>query len=102
LTGDRDRRGDRPERGVRVLPGGAAEKPVEALAAFLPARAHVWRDGRDQEVPASALVPGDVLVVAEGESICADARLIAGALEVDLSMLTGESAPVSRSAEAPD
>jgi len=53
-------------------------------------------------VPASALVPGDVLVVAEGESICADARLIAGALEVDLSMLTGESAPVSRSAEAPD
>nr|WP_051450397.1 cation-transporting P-type ATPase [Actinospica robiniae] len=79
-----------------------AEKAVEALAAFLPARAHVWRDGRDQEVPASALVPGDVLVVAEGESICADARLIAGALEVDLSTLTGESAPVSRSAEAPD
>ena len=79
-----------------------AERAVEALAAFLPARAHVWRDGRVQEVPAGTLVPGDVLVVEEGESICADARLIAGSLEVDLSTLTGESAPVSRSAEAPD
>ena len=79
-----------------------AERAVEALAAFLPARAHVWRDGRVQEVPANTLVPGDVLVVAEGESICADARLIAGALEVDLSTLTGESAPVSRSADTPD
>ena len=78
-----------------------AEKAVEALAAFLPARAHVRREGRDREVPASVLVPGDVLVVAEGESICADARLIDGALEVDLSTLTGESAPVSRSADAP-
>ncbi len=79
-----------------------AERAVEALAAFLPARAHVWRDGRVQEVPAATLVPGDVLVVQEGESICADARLIAGALEVDLSTLTGESAPVSRSADTPD
>jgi len=79
-----------------------AERAVEALAAFLPAQAHVWRDGRRQEVLASVLVPGDVLLVAEGESICADARLISGTLEVDLSTLTGESAPVSRSADTPD
>ena len=79
-----------------------AERAVEALAAFLPAQAHVWRDGRRQDVAAGVLVPGDVLLVEEGESICADARLIAGALEVDLSTLTGESAPVSRTADVPD
>ena len=79
-----------------------AERAVEALAAFLPSHAGVWRDGRRQEVPARLLVPGDVLLVAEGESICADARLISGTLEVDLSTLTGESAPVARSAETPD
>jgi P-type E1-E2 ATPase len=42
------------------------------------------------------------LIVEEGESISADARLIDGALEVDISILTGESAPVSRSADTPD
>ncbi len=79
-----------------------AERAVEALAAFLPSHARVWRDGRRQEVLATLLVPGDVLMVEEGEAICADARLITGAVEVDLSTLTGESAPVSRSADTPD
>jgi calcium-translocating P-type ATPase len=79
-----------------------AERAVEALAAFLPSHARVWRDGGRREVLARLLVPGDVLLVEEGESICADARLISGALEVDLSTLTGESAPVARSAEATD
>ncbi len=51
-----------------------AERAVEALAAFLPARARVWRGGRVQVVPAGTLVPGDLLVVREGESICAEER----------------------------
>jgi P-type E1-E2 ATPase len=42
------------------------------------------------------------LLIEEGESICADARLIAGSLEVDMSTLTGESAPVDRSAGPAD
>ncbi|MGB6164488.1 MAG: cation-transporting P-type ATPase [Pseudonocardiaceae bacterium] len=79
-----------------------AERAVEALAAFLPSHARVWRDDRRQEVLAHLLVPGDVLMVEEGDSICADARLITGAVEVDMSTLTGESAPVSRSADTPD
>lgn len=79
-----------------------AERAVEALAAFLPAQARVWRAGRRQDVLAHLLVPGDVLMVEEGNSICADARLITGAVEVDMSTLTGESAPVARSADAPD
>ncbi|HEV3359248.1 MAG TPA: cation-transporting P-type ATPase [Pseudonocardiaceae bacterium] len=79
-----------------------AERAVAALAAFLPANARVWRDGRRQEIPARLLVPGDVLIVEEGDSICADARLIAGVVEVDMSTLTGESSPVARAADTPD
>jgi len=79
-----------------------AVRAVAALAAFLPSHARVWRDRRRQDVPARLLVPGDILMIEEGEAICADARLLTGAVEVDLSTLTGESAPVSRSADAPD
>ena len=46
--------------------------------------------------------PGDVIAIAEGDTISADARLLAGALEVDLSTLTGESQPVYRSSELVD
>lgn len=66
-----------------------AQRAVEALAAYLPVHAHVVRDGHHAEIAAPELVPGDVLVVAEGEKICADARLIDGTVEVDLSTLTG-------------
>jgi magnesium-transporting ATPase (P-type) len=79
-----------------------AERAVEALAAFLPALANVLRDGREVSIPASELVPGDVLVIREGDRISADARLISGDLEVDMSALTGESVPVYRGAELLD
>jgi len=54
------------------------------------------------EIEARALVPGDMLLIEEGERICADARLIGGTVEVDMSTLTGESVPVTRSADAAD
>ncbi|MEU8246832.1 cation-transporting P-type ATPase [Nonomuraea sp. NPDC048916] len=79
-----------------------AERAVEALAAYLPVQAKVLRDGRPQMVPAVELVPGDVLVIEEGDRISADARLIEGGIELDLSMLTGEAMPVFRSAELVD
>jgi calcium-translocating P-type ATPase len=79
-----------------------AERAVEALAAFLPDEAKVLRDGAERLVPAVELVPGDVIVVEEGDRISADARLLTGAVEVDMSMLTGESVPVLRSAELLD
>lgn len=79
-----------------------AERAVEALAAFLPERARVIRDGERLDIGANLLVPGDTLLIEEGERICADARLIAGTLEVDMSTLTGESVPVIRSANEPD
>ncbi|MEF9887314.1 cation-translocating P-type ATPase [Streptomyces sp. P9-A4] len=79
-----------------------AERAVEALAAYLPERAKVLRDGQEQVIEADHLVPGDVLVVEEGDRISADARLIAGGVEVDLSALTGESMPAYRSADLTD
>jgi calcium-translocating P-type ATPase len=79
-----------------------AERAVEALAAFLPERARVRRDGAVQEIEARQLVPGDVLLIEEGERVCADARLMSGSLEVDMSTLTGESAPVTREAGPAD
>lgn len=79
-----------------------AERAVEALARYLPAHASVLRDGREQVVEAERLVPGDVLAIHEGDRISADARLLSGGVEVDLSTLTGESLPAFRSAEYAD
>ena len=75
-----------------------AERAVEELSRYLPPHASVLRDGRRQVVEARLLVPGDILLLAEGDRISADGRLLEGAIEVDASTLTGESAPVIRSA----
>jgi calcium-translocating P-type ATPase len=79
-----------------------AERAVEALAQFLPQTVEVLRDGRPSEIVAVELVPGDVVLVEEGDRIAADMRLISGAVEVDLSTLNGESAPALRSADLID
>ena len=76
-----------------------AESAVEALAAYLPERARAIRDGVRVEISARDLVPGDIVLIEEGDRICADARLLDGDVEIDLSTLTGESAPVVRSAD---
>ncbi len=79
-----------------------AERAVEALAQFLPQHVTVLRDGAPVSILAAELVPGDIVLVEEGDRIAADMRLISGGVEVDLSTLTGESAPVLRSAELID
>jgi calcium-translocating P-type ATPase len=76
-----------------------AEHATEALRELLPPHARVRRGGAAAEIDATALVPGDLLLLAEGDRLSADARLIAGAVEVDMSPLTGESQPVTRSAD---
>jgi P-type E1-E2 ATPase len=57
----------------------------------MPQRVTVLRDGVPAVIEATGLVPGDVVLVEEGERIAADMRLLAGGVEVDLSALTGES-----------
>jgi calcium-translocating P-type ATPase len=79
-----------------------AERAVEALAEFLPQKVRALRDGTSQEIVAVDLVPGDVVLVEEGDRIAADMRMISGAVEVDLSTLNGESAPALRSADLID
>src|SRR5581483_10293073 len=83
---------------VGVLQERQAERAVEALGRYLPPQATVMRDGARRTIDARLLVRGDVLLLAEGDRISADARLVEGAVEVDLSTLTGESLPVTRSA----
>jgi calcium-translocating P-type ATPase len=75
-----------------------AERAVEALRRYLPPLALVLRDGAAVQIDAAELVPGDVLILEEGDGISADARLVQGTVEVDISTLTGESQPVLRAA----
>jgi len=79
-----------------------AERAVEELAKYLPQRARVERDGVVTEVDATQLVPGDIVLIGEGDRIAADVRLLDGAVGVDMSALTGESVPVLRSAAMAD
>ena len=74
-----------------------AEEAVAALRKMSAARANVIRAGARQNVPAAELVPGDVMLVEEGDTIPADARLIqSAALQTAEAALTGESLPVSK------
>ena len=92
--------------GVNALVAFAQERQaaraVEALAGYLPPTARVLRDSVTRTVPIAEVVRGDVLRLAEGDRVCADARLLDGALELDMSALTGESVPVTRAAGLPD
>ena len=74
-----------------------AEKSSRALQKFLKIRASVVRDGKVREIEAEQVVPGDLLWVESGNRVPADLRLIStNGLEVDESLLTGESLAVSK------
>ncbi|MGW5398145.1 cation-translocating P-type ATPase [Streptomyces sp. NPDC003952] len=73
-----------------------AGQAVETLAKYLPEHAMVMRDGKSRQTEARTLVPGDIIALDEGDKVPADVRLVDGGLEVDLSMLTGESTPAQR------
>ncbi|MBL7850863.1 MAG: HAD-IC family P-type ATPase [Cyclobacteriaceae bacterium] len=77
-----------------------AENAVAALKRMLVQQARVLRDGKEKLVTAKELVPGDVIVLEEGENIPADARIIeARSLRIVEASLTGESMPVGKQAE---
>ncbi len=78
-----------------------AERAIESLQKILPKRARVIRDGREEDIDADDLVPGDVVQLEAGNSISADARLVrAMEMRVNNSALTGESESQPRRAEA--
>ena len=71
-----------------------SEKIMDSFRRMLPSMVTVIRDGHAVEVVGEELVPGDVIVLHEGDRVPADGRLIeASELKVDLSSLTGESEP---------
>jgi sodium/potassium-transporting ATPase subunit alpha len=78
-----------------------AEKAMEELRKFLPQQVNVLRDDKEQTILAEQLVPGDVVMLGEGDKAPADARLVeVQDLVVNNAPLTGESRPVRLTAEA--
>ncbi|MCL5770720.1 MAG: cation-transporting P-type ATPase [Actinobacteria bacterium] len=78
-----------------------AEKALESLKKIIPSYANVLRSDEVKEVLSSELVPGDILILNEGDNVSADARLIeAFDLRTNNSVLTGESDPQRKSAPA--
>src|ERR671919_1770789 len=80
-----------------------AERAIEALGRMAAPTATVRRDGEEVEVPARALVPGDIVLLHAGDRASADGRLIEAVnLQVEESALTGESLPVEKQTAAVD
>ncbi|MGW7403226.1 cation-translocating P-type ATPase [Streptomyces sp. NPDC054833] len=76
---------------------GKAESAMNALKSMLQATARVRRDAAESEIPAEEVVVGDVVLLAAGDEVPADGRIVAAsALQIDESALTGESVPVAK------
>ncbi|MDF3931325.1 cation-transporting P-type ATPase [Pseudomonas citronellolis] len=78
-----------------------AEKSLAALRGMLSSTAHVVRNGQKMEIDASELVPGDIIALRPGDKLPADVRLFdIHHLQVEESMLTGESLTVAKQSDA--
>jgi Ca2+-transporting ATPase len=78
-----------------------AERAISSLEKLLPDYARILRDGAEVSLPTAEIVPGDILVLAEGDNIPADARVVEEfGLRVNNAALTGEALPSRKSAEA--
>jgi len=85
---------------IGFIQEGKAEGALDAIRNMLSVHATVIRDGERIIIPSELLVPGDVIVLASGDKVPADVRLITSRnLRVDESALTGESVPAEKSAE---
>lgn len=78
-----------------------AEKATNALQKMLPASARIIRDGKETKILATEIVPGDIMLLEEGDRISADARILRSSdFKADQSTLTGESNPIRKSEES--
>jgi P-type Ca2+ transporter type 2C len=76
---------------------GKAESAMNALKSMMKIAARVRRDGEETEIPAEQVVVGDIVLLAAGDEVPADGRIIeASALQIDESALTGESVPAQK------
>lgn len=80
-----------------------AGKAIEALSKMVPEQVALLRDGRRTTLPASQLVPGDVVMLASGDKVPADMRLLGvRSLRIEEAALTGESVPAEKQTDALD
>ncbi|CAH0351222.1 cation-translocating P-type ATPase [Aquabacterium sp. CECT 9606] len=85
--------------GITLVQERRTERALDALKDLASPRALVIRDGQRQRIDAQALVPGDLMVLLEGDRVPADGVLVqANNLQTDESLLTGESVPVDKQA----
>jgi len=78
-----------------------AEKTLAEIKTYLKQRARVIRGGIEREIDAAYLVPGDIIRIAQGDRVPADGRLVyVNDLQVDESVLTGESLPTLKTIES--
>jgi Ca2+-transporting ATPase len=83
---------------ITAVQEGKAERALDALRDLSSPRALVLRDGAEHRIAGAEVVRGDLLLLAEGDRVPADARLVsANDLSLDESLLTGESLPVAKS-----
>ncbi|MBR0680002.1 HAD-IC family P-type ATPase [Roseomonas eburnea] len=86
---------------VGFIQEGKAEQALAAIRDLLAPRASVIRDGRRQEIDAQEAVPGDIVLLEAGDRVPADLRILsARGLRAEEAMLTGESVPADKSADA--
>jgi len=82
---------------IGFIQEGKAERALEAVSAMLASHAIVLRAGERHEIAAAELVPGDIVLIASGDKVPADLRLLrCRNLQIDESALTGESVPVDK------
>ncbi len=81
---------------VGVIMDYQAERELASLCALSAPSARVRRDGAEHVLPATEIVPGDVVRIEAGDRVPADARLITGEIRADEALLTGESLPASK------
>ncbi|MDD5108197.1 MAG: cation-transporting P-type ATPase [Candidatus Omnitrophica bacterium] len=88
---------------VGFLQEAKALKALEALSRSMTSSVSVLRDGKEQHITSTELVPGDVVMIASGDKISADMRLIYSRdMQVNESPLTGESIPVEKQIDSLD
>ncbi len=77
-----------------------SQKAIQALKEMAAPRAKVIRDGKQEDVPAEGIVPGDIILLATGDRVPADARILEDSnLTINESSLTGESVPIEKTEE---
>jgi Ca2+-transporting ATPase len=83
--------------GITIFQEKRTERVLEALRDLTSPRALVIRDGQQRRIPGREVVRGDILLLTEGDRVPADAAVLSSSkLQIDESLLTGESVPVNK------